>query len=184
MIIQDDFCPDPKALDFLSQHNVWEPMLGKFHWWSGWWKEAPRNNWEAVIQNIWKNRGVEQQIAGFEYWCNILSADSETDHLGWHRDKDEALKAAQGKTVCPAMGTVFYGFPHKIEGGFLELACDDTFNDVERIAPIYNRLVIFDASRQHRVTRVYRGQRYGLQINLWVEKPMTFAHGETSTSSY
>lgn len=183
MIIQDDFCPDPRALKFLSSQHEWEAMIGKFHWWDGWWNAKARNNWEYIIKMLWSSREIELQIAGFEYWCNILDAGEKVNYLGWHRDKDEVLQAETGKVVCPAMATVFYGFPHQVEGGFLEISCEDTLTEVERIAPTFNRLIIFDASKHHRVTKLYQGKRYSLQVNLWQEKPRTFAEGEISISS-
>lgn len=184
MFIQDDYCPDKKLLQELSDKAKWQELAGRFHWWDGWWAGEPRNTWEYIIKMIWEAQGVEGKIAGFEYWCNILESDNQqTNHLGWHRDKDELLKEESGEIVCPMVGTIFYGYPHDIEGGFLEIATEDTFTDVERIRPIYNRVVIMDVSKQHRVTRIYRGTRIGLQINLWLKKPETFRNGDIETTS-
>lgn len=184
MYLHDDYCPDKAILQQLNDRALWQSMVGRFNWWDGWWSSQPRNIWEQIIQNIWASQGVENSIAGFEYWCNILDADTDTNHLGWHRDKDEALKASSGEIQCPMAGTVFYGYPHDIDGGYLEIACDDSFTDTERIRPLYNRVVIFDVSQFHRVTRIYRGQRFGLQINLWRSKPQTFADGDQASVSY
>ena len=175
MYIQDDFCPDKKILLELSKPSVWQSMVGKSCWWDGWWKSDSRNIWEHIIKMIWLPRGVENHISGFEYWCNILSADDKNlNHLGWHRDKDEKLKEDTGKIISPLVGTIFYGFPHELEGGFLEISCEDTFTDIERIFPKYNRIIIMDVSKQHRVSRIYKGKRFGFQINLWKSKPTTF----------
>ena len=39
--------------------------------------------------------------------------------------------------------------------------------DIERIQPVYNRIVVFDVSKTHRVAPILSGTRYGLQVNLW-----------------
>lgn len=174
MYIHDNYCPDKKLLDQLNNKTVWEAMVGRFHWWDGWWIKEPSNIWEHIIKNIWQSQGIEKQIAGFEYWCNILHANKPINHLGWHRDKDEALKARTGEVLCPMVGTIFYGYPHQIEGGFLEIAAEPSFTDVERIRAVYNRVVILDVSQHHRVTKLYQGSRFGLQINLWKQRPETF----------
>ena len=181
MFIQDDFCPDEKILDKLSDIRVWESLQGKSCWWEGWWAQEPRNVWEYIIQMIWSSRGAESKIAGFEYWCNILDADNQAvNHLGWHIDKDEKLKQETGENVCPIAGTIFYGYPHNLSGGFLEIATEPTFTDSERISAKYNRVIIMDVSKQHRVSRIYRGIRVGLQINLWKIKPTLFADSDTA----
>ena len=41
----------------------------------------------------------------------------------------------------------------------------------ELIAPVPNRLVIFDASKLHAVTEITKGKRYAIAINLWDKKP-------------
>ena len=65
-------------------------------------------------------------------------------------------------------------FPHELEGRFLEISCEDTFTDIERILPKYNRIIIMDVSKQHRFSRIYKGKRFGFQINLWKSKPTAF----------
>ena len=98
MFIQDDYCPDKKLLQELSDKAKWQELAGRFHWWDGWWAGEPRNTWEYIIKMIWEAQGVEGKIAGFEYWCNILESDNQqTNHLGWHRDKDELLKEESGE---------------------------------------------------------------------------------------
>ena len=174
MYLHDDYCPDQKVLDWLRAEERWRTMTGKFHWWDGWWQAEAKNNWEYIIKMIWQSQGVESTIAGFEYWCNILDATSGQNYLGWHRDKDERLKAESGRLITPMIGTVFYGYPHKIDGGYLEIAQDPSLSEVERISAQYNRIVIFDVAKQHRVSKVYRGQRFSMQINLWKKKPETF----------
>ena len=178
MFVQDDFCRDSALLEALNDAAVWEAAVGKFNWWSGWQSQQPVDIWQQVIKGIWGGHEIVKSIAGFEYWVNVLNADSQkTNHLGWHVDKDEALHKRTGKTVCPIIGSVFYGFPHQLDGGFLENSLETTFTDVERIAPVYNRLIIFNVANQHRVSRVYKGTRYSFQVNLWKALPETFNNG-------
>jgi hypothetical protein len=173
MHIQDQFISDPELLDLLAQEKTWAELKG-LNWWDGWWRGEPRNLWERVIELIWRPQGVEGQIAGFEYWGNVFDAKTRS-FLPWHADKDEVLLRRSGKMVGPMVGTIYYGFPHDPVGGYLEIAREESQTEVERIAPVFNRLIIFDAHVPHRVTRIYGGLRYGFQVNLWKTKPETFA---------
>lgn len=180
MFIQDNYCPDQKTLDFLKKREEWEKMIGKFHWWDGWKKQKPKNYWEYIIQMIWQTQAISNDIAGFEYWCNILDSNTPVNHLDWHRDKDEKLAETQKKYAHPVAGTVFYGYPHEFTGGFLEIKSSEDSEGVERIKAVYNRIIIFDASQFHRVTEVTSGSRFGMQINLWKSKPLTFEDGDVT----
>ena len=102
------------------------------------------------------------QIEGFEYWINILSPDSQLD---WHFDKDEWLYKSE-KIVHPFKSTVWYGYPHEVEGGQFEARGIDNYVD-----PLYNRLLAFDGDYEHRVRDIIKGERIGLSVNLWVYKP-------------
>ena len=60
------------------------------------------------------------------------------------------------------------------EGGHLKIY--DTYEmdltaPYELIAPVPNRLVIFDSNKLHAVTEITKGKRYAIAINLWDEKP-------------
>ena len=171
MFIQDDFCREQSILQRLQDEALWRNAVGVFNWWEGAQSVAPRNIWEEVIQGVWGANPIVKEITGFEYWINVLDAGGDINHLGWHVDKDENYLKRTGETRCPMVGSVFYGYPHQVAGGFLELSTEPTFTDLERIAPRYNRVVIFDASKQHRVSRLYSGSRFSLQINLWKTKP-------------
>ena len=76
MFVQDDFCQDKALLARLSDGANWAPGL---NWWEGWWVRPPQNVWEETIAMVWQRQpGLETQIAGFEYWCNILDAGEKT----------------------------------------------------------------------------------------------------------
>ena len=96
------------------------------------------------------------------------------DFLGWHNDKDEKLYKETGQVVSPGTGTIFYCYPHEVTGGYLEIAKDEALSEVERIEPVFNRLIIFNAALWHRVSKVYGGKRRALLINLWSHKPRSF----------
>ena len=182
MIIQDNFLhPHHELIDDLSNLKNWQDLNnhatayaghldGDYSWWDG--ITEPNNVWEKLIKLIWiKTFNINvSEIAGFEYWCNQTYAGEELD---WHQDKDEPLYEQKKTTVCPKISTVYYGFPHKVNGGYLEIAKEQEDNDieVERIEPVYNRLVIFDPSFWHRVAPIRSGYRYGFQVNIWEEKP-------------
>ena len=184
MIVRDNFCQDKALLETLADEALWRDALGKYFWWDGWWARPASNVWERLAQAVWQPQGVEGKIAGFEYWANILDGAGETPYLGWHRDKDERRVREKNEIACPLVGTVFYGYPHRIQGGYLEISADESFDEVERIRPQHNRLVILDVSQFHRVSKIYSGKRMGLQVNLWKEKPETFRDGDAVTTEF
>ena len=49
---------------------------------------------------------------------------------------------------------------------------------IERIKPIENRLIVFDPSKWHRVSKVSRGRRKAFLSNAWLKKPKTFDNGD------
>ena len=49
---------------------------------------------------------------------------------------------------------------------------------IERIKPIENRLVVFDPSKWHRVSKVSKGKRKAFLSNAWSTKPKTFDNGD------
>ena len=173
MIIQNDFLPyDSSLLERLNNPEIWfclahEETKEDYRWWTG--KTQPKNIWEELIQTMWGHIDPSK-IAGFEYWANICCKDSGLD---WHQDKDEKLHDEQDITVSPSTSTVYYGFPHVVEGGLLEIArhgeTDETLT--ERVHPEFNRIIIFDPSRWHRVTPIKSGTRFGFQVNIWKEEP-------------
>jgi len=121
---------------------------------------------EAIGDYIWKLKNKfwsDRHWDHFEYWVNITDPRGGLD---WHQDKDEDL-AEQGRLVCPKAGAVWYGFPHVVSGGYLEIINEEPESDVERIQPVYNRVVVFDVSKTHRVAPILFGTRYGFQVNLW-----------------
>jgi predicted 2-oxoglutarate/Fe(II)-dependent dioxygenase YbiX len=44
----------------------------------------------------------------------------------------------------------------------------------EVIKAKFNRLIVFDASKLHAVTKVTKGRRRAIAINLWDQKPLEF----------
>ena len=180
MYLQDDFCNDQNLLQQVTDPALWRKG---FNWWDGWDKQPPRNIWEQIIQYVWQREpGIVSQMAGFEYWCNVQKPSGKFA-LDWHQDKDEVLQAQTGQISCPAIGTIYYCFPHQVTGGCLEVMPETwtqmpppipPIDDLERVRPIYNRLVIFDASRWHRVAPIVTGTRYAFLVNLWTHKPKTF----------
>ena len=81
--------------------------------------------------------------------------------------------------------------PYKnLDGGYLEIAPDqnirkgrplDTYtinHHTERYMPLENRLIIFNPSRLHRVSKIHKGIRKAFLANAWTKKPSTFDKGE------
>jgi len=188
MIIIDDFINDEELISKIQKdEDFWKEG---YRWWSGWWDN---NNFmqtrHELIETIWRTNCPDQLrgigIAGFEHWTGILSKDKiitngEAINKGYalnhHFDKDESKWHETGEIICPKIGTVYYppmGEP-QCEGGLLKLYDTrevDLTAPYELIAPVPNRLVIFDAGKLHAVTEITKGKRYAIAINLWDEKP-------------
>ena len=161
MILLDDFVKDKAILQELEKESMWVSSRG---WYDGWWDTPPSNLWEHLIKAIWSHYPDVEQSHGFEWWTNI----QEGEGLSWHQDKDEVLAEADNSNiVCPEFGAIFYPYPHKIEGGMLEIMFGIDQDIVERISPVYNRLVMFDPGQFHRVRKVYSGKRRAFIVNLW-----------------
>jgi Rps23 Pro-64 3,4-dihydroxylase Tpa1-like proline 4-hydroxylase len=85
------------------------------------------------------------------------------------------------------MGAVYYGFNHTFDkgGGHLHLINAD-FRDnplefdvvrkdeIVEISPDFNRVVIFNSSKWHKVTRVTGGKRYAFVSNANSHVPEVF----------
>ena len=160
-------------------------------------EELPRparalsNIWEELAYSIWKDQpeltskiikgSAPVPASGLEYWCNILTPETP---LQWHVDKDEELYMESNNEVLrtPTMGAVYYGYPHIVQGGYLELLSfgavenddhsmhsvpEDAGREIERIRPEYNRLVFLNVSMWHAVSPLWSGSRFTLAVNLW-----------------
>ena len=52
------------------------------------------------------------------------------------------------------------------------------------IKPMENRLVVFDPSKWHRVSKVSKGKRKAFLSNVWLSKPKTFDNGDHVDKNY
>jgi len=119
---------------------------------------------EEIVLKIWNTFSLDHKdnMQYYEYWTNFLSPDEPLD---WHIDKDEVMYEESQQLSKPAYGAVLYP-DHKVSGGFLEI--EHSKGEVERIAPMPNRLVLFHAGdKYHRVSPIHYGQRMTLATNLW-----------------
>ena len=166
MIIVDNFLKEDYALTALRSEELWENQIN--YQWND--KTQTNNPIEVFCKFVWETFFLNEyeKVDGFEYWTNILSSDGVPD-LGWHFDKDEHLFEKSNELNCPNLGFVYYVHKDCPEGGYLEIKHED--DEVERIKPIPNRLVIFNPSYLHRVTDVTKNTRLTLACNLWLKKP-------------
>ena len=199
MIIYDNFITDLDLLHKISNDkDFWTPG---YQWWDGWWNEPSSNLRHKLIQQIWgemsPHRGID--ALGFEHWVGDYEDQSEYyEMLGkeWslklHFDKDEEYWQKNKKVIGPKIGTVFYPCPEvdDVEGGMLyywdkyddSKLTEEGFitqpdQEPEIIRPKFNRLIIFDASKLHGVSRVIKGSRRAIAINLWDQNPLEFSNG-------
>jgi len=190
MIIIDDFIKNERLLNDISKDDNFFGPNGDFHWWGGWFKDGDENNIHGspeantlkkqLIEEIWRwnspwdfPRYNPLYLSGVEYWTGVYGPDKPNKNLGNHYDKDELHFKRTGEVVKPLMGTLYYPKEMDIDGGYLEIYTDGTDSEPERIKPIYNRLIIFEAGEYvHTVTPVTRGTRYAIAVNLWSEPPV------------
>jgi len=196
MIIYDDFIQDLDLLDRISEDkSFWQPG---YRWWDGWWNSEIEDLRHELITQVWgdlsPHRGLSCQ--GFEHWVGDYSAEDEPHYIfnqPWslkpHFDKDEDHWQEFKEVIGPKMGTVFYPCREvdEMEGGLLnywgdygaDLMDEDHMliyppNPPEIIKAKFNRLIIFDASKLHAVSKVTKGRRRAIAINLWDKKPLEF----------
>jgi len=179
-------------LDFdLVETNCYK-TLPDYNYWRGWWKQEPRNIIEILIQKLWQDYiNVDECIdGGFEYWARTIQNGGA---LEWHQDTGEYYYLDKNYW-CSDQSLLFYPkVSDDCIGGFLELApyairgtlensqsasrVIDT-NQVERIKPVTDRMILFDSAQLHRVTPVYQGVRYNLAVSLWKKSPAFFIEHE------
>ena len=180
MLIVDDLIKDKKMISVLKSDETWI-NFPSLNWWDGWWKTKPRNIMELLIEIIWKKyANFENQIAGFEYWSNLSIANSS---LSWHVDKDEKYFLDTKKYKMPTKGHIYYVESTNVEGGYLEISNlpiskrpDE--RKLERVQPLENRLIMFNPSDPHQVTKIISGKRRAFLANAWFKKPSTFIDSE------
>ncbi len=170
MILVDNFI-DGDLLEGFNNPQLWYGQVLKYRWYD---KGEPINHFEVFIKHAAEWLQIFDKHEGFEYWvlCN-----RENDATDWHIDTDELHKEDR-----PSNSTIFYGYPHNMWGGMLEFACEASKSEVERFAPTFNRLIFnSDPEREHRVTRVWTGERMSLIFSGWDTKPKLFADKDEVT---
>lgn len=180
MIVIDDFIKDQSLLQEIQNDSTFFDNRG-YHWWDGWWNSPADTLKKRMIQYIWGDNSPYDSvsISGFEYWVGVYSEDEVRDELPFHFDKDELLWDKEKVIVSPTIGTVYYPWENDIDGGYLEIYANGTDGEPERLEPKFNRLVIFEAGKHpHRVTKVTRGTRRAIAINLWDEAPSGVETGD------
>jgi hypothetical protein len=171
MLVTDDFiCEGSYLLSKLNSPDAWDNLPIDTAWLSiddynnsrGW------NVWNDIIHKMYCQLPLEARdnIKGFEYWGNQIAG---YDSLPWHQDKDEHVFANSGETVSPSVGFVYYPYQDIFTGGYLEIAVKDDFDELERIQSKFNRLIMFDPSQYHRVSRVHTGNRRAFIVNVWTD---------------
>jgi hypothetical protein len=188
--IRDNFIKDEKLLRDIANDNTFFADPGVYYWWKGWFNEEPGHEptvKQRLIEAIWANNCPVSEvwdIAGFEYWTGIQSANptlGHKDNLGFHFDKDESwFKKTNGEEIVrPVIGTVYYPPQPEFEGGELivHTAGKDKAPDVIQTRP--NRLIIFRAGDDvHAVDTVTKGTRKAIAINLWSDVPFAKTNGD------
>lgn len=179
MIIVDDFLNDENFAN-ISTHPLWvnkssldvttDDNVGtrqKFHWKN---KEDPAVNiFETLIHEVVDNLlQFTDPHQGYEYWLNTTIVG---EGMPVHFDKDEIHMLNTQELRTPMLGMIYYAHTEIPEGG--ELIIHAYENKHEKILPVPNRLVVFNSSQRHEVTRVLSGLRRSVAINIWDRPPLT-----------
>ena len=180
MVIFDDFIKEKKVISILKDKNTWNDFPS-YNWWEGWWKVEPRNIMEELIKRVWSQFQLENKIAGFEYWSNYQTPKNWK--LNWHQDCDEKLRVTSNNVLSPTLGQIYYIENSGVEGGYLEISNlppekEPNSSKIERVYPRENRLVIFNPSLKHSVSKIISGNRHAFLSNVWIKKPSTFDKSE------
>jgi hypothetical protein len=171
MIAVDNFIED-EVLEKIKDRSVWNHVIDYYTWYDC--SHEPSNIWEELIDEAVKRLSLSKPL-GFEYWANEIG---EEDFLPWHYDKDEKENGLNKNIVTSDYSCVFYGFPSKFWGGMLEIPVEDSRSEVERIAPKYNRIVMMPKDLEHRVTKVWTGNRLAFSFGAWNKKPWLFSESD------
>lgn len=120
----------------------------------------------AVFLKLIEFQPVEYK--NVEWWYN-----SDADTITRHNDCDGGLFAYTGVKRFPEMTYVYYKTTDLEYGGDLVLFKEEGSDDIlEKISPVRNSLVIFDAKFEH-VVEPYEGSRVSLVLNPWKTRPLT-----------
>ena len=162
MIIIDDYLSG-ELLNKIRNDDLWDDNLP-----SKWldYNSEPVDAYTQVANRIWySTMKYNKPFAGYEYWTQVVNSRQ----ISWHVDKDEHLYATKKIVKTPPIGSIYYAHENPVTGGFLEIRRGD---ELERIEPVPNRLIIFDSYTFHRVSHTSIGTRRSLLVNIWEEKPM------------
>lgn len=210
--IIDEFGED-SLKEKLNDEKAWEECSKKKEkrWMD--WDAQPKNAWEMTSKLIYQRHpevvalaaSKNETPAGYEYWC------TQMDEYGHRREEEEGgipfqVQTDEVQKSFPLMGAHYYGYEHKyhreIEGGKLRILTpkeEDTVllsteqaaayaqkhkKAIEEVDPLYNRVVIFNATKWHEISAVEQGDYYALMVNLWKEKPKTWKDLKISSYSY
>ena len=83
------------------------------------------------------------------------------------------------KHITPNAGHIYYVESNNVEGEHLEISnllnsAESNMEQIEKIQPLENRLIMFNSSNPNRVTKIITGKRRAFLANVWVKKPNTF----------
>lgn len=126
-------------------------------------------NWEFRAENPFVNKVLKtasryydmEELGWYEAWTHTNSRPME-----WHYDKHEKLFEKDGTLAFPICSCVYYPYMDKaLIGGELLLQNKSVLR-YDRVQPIENRLVLFDAGVYHSVN-AFRGKRTSININPW-----------------
>lgn len=164
MIIVDNFVQDSQFLSELRDDVHWSENKSYFWFDKNSTSESP---WLKLTRKIWifaSNFHDIGEYEGYEIWSQVI----QNRQLDWHVDKDEYLWNTHQKIVSPILGSIWYAHTLEVKGGFLETI---NKNGSQLIEPVPNRLIIHDATQQHKVHMCTSGTRKSFLSNLWRHKP-------------
>lgn len=181
MIIIDNFLKDGEMKRRLQSDSFWkiQSANGLPLKWFGWGQRVS-NPIEEFLFWFWSEKFSDYYrdfSEGWEYWTHHLGVDRRKS-IDFHLDTDinervdaekEQKMVRNGEIMAADHGLIYYCHTDPCSGGYLEIKRAN--NEVERIEPVPDRLILFQPNVQHRVTEVTSGHRRSIVSNLWSFTP-------------
>ena len=175
MLLIDDFLPEGDLKTSMESEELWKESLPLSWYECG---KQIKDHKEEFCHLVWNKfffTPTPVEITGWEYWSHSMDSQSSYNNLDFHVDSDSGLSEPSEEDYnieekyIAKHGFIYYAHKELPEGGYLEVKRE--YGELERIQPVPNRLIIFDPSCVHRVTRVTKGVRRSLVCNLWKIPP-------------
>ena len=186
----DDHIENVDRVSLLHSEDYQSIQQGDYRFWKMSEFDTPNNTIEQALHEIWKDiiNPIDYKEGGIEYWVTKSKGDASAV---WHVDTPGPGYGIDNMShfsmeIPPAHTIVYYPWVENLQGGFLEIICNEQYpttdqmfetlkkldpNTIERFQPITNRAILFDSHRIHRIAKMYSGSREMIASTIWTKIP-------------